>query len=345
MFKKVLIVITSIVCLLTAFIPAAACNEHVNDEFTLEMGEEFTVLCLPDVQLTKSEWAEKGNVYQIAISTITTLVERVKPDLISFLGDISYGDDEKFYLEFGEFINNFGINWTLVWGNHDQENGLRFLNRVAEKYIEKYDKFIFGIGDKKLGSGNFVVKLKKNDKPVTALFFADSHNTVKENFKTVYGKLTPAQKKWYLNKIETIKAEGYKDQLISMHIPLKAFAYAFDEAIANKDSASELSVKDSYNPDFWNDGYKDSFGVMREPVASNPSDDFIETILQTEMKATVIAGHEHINNFAITYRGVKLCYALKTGIGCYYNSDLNGGTVIKINENGIYDLHHEYVAL
>lgn len=350
MIKKILTVIVSVICIFTASVPLSACNKksqesQINDEFTLHMGENFTVLCLPDVQITKEEWAEKNNVYQVAISTITTLVERVKPDFIALLGDLSYGNDQTLYLELGEFINSFGINWTLVWGNHDQENGLDFLHDIAEKYIAKFDKLIFSIGDKKLGNGNFVVKIKKDNMPVSALFFTDTHSTIIENFTTVYAKLTANQKKWYLNKIKTLKEEGYKDQLISMHIPLKAFDYAFTAANAYEGSASDITLENSYNPNFWNEGYKDSFGVMRENVAANPSDDFIETIIQTQMKATVIAAHDHVNNFVINYRGVKLAYALKTGIGCYYNEDLNGGTVVKINENGIYDLYHEYVAL
>lgn len=107
MIKKILTVIVSVICIFTASVPLSACNKksqesQINDEFTLHMGENFTVLCLPDVQITKEEWAEKNNVYQVAISTITTLVERVKPDFIVIQCTIFVN------------ISNPDITWTII---------------------------------------------------------------------------------------------------------------------------------------------------------------------------------------------------------------------------------------
>ena len=36
-------------------------------------------------------------------------------------------------------------------------------------------------------------------------------------------------------------------------------------------------------------------------------------------------------------------FKLKTGSGCYWDSALNGGTVLKVNKNGVYEVYHEYV--
>jgi hypothetical protein len=50
-----------------------------------------------------------------------------------------------------------------------------------------------------------------------------------------------------------------------------------------------------------------------------------------------------VNNWIIPYRGIRLIYALKTGAGCYWEPALNGGTVLKIDGNGVADVYHEYV--
>ena len=47
----------------------------------------------------------------------------------------------------------------------------------------------------------------------------------------------------------------------------------------------------------------------------------------------------------IQYRGVKLIYGLKTGLGCYYNERLNGGTVLKVTKDGVTDVWHESVPI
>ena len=57
----------------------------------------------------------------------------------------------------------------------------------------------------------------------------------------------------------------------------------------------------------------------------------------------VIAGHEHINNFSIPYEGIRLTYGTKLGMGCYWDADLNGGTVLTVTEQGVQELRHEYV--
>ena len=58
---------------------------------------------------------------------------------------------------------------------------------------------------------------------------------------------------------------------------------------------------------------------------------------------TVLAGHCHVNNFFIKYEGVRIGFTLKTGPGCSWRPYLNGGTVIKIDSNGVRELYHEYV--
>jgi hypothetical protein len=57
----------------------------------------------------------------------------------------------------------------------------------------------------------------------------------------------------------------------------------------------------------------------------------------------VLAGHDHVNNWIIRYEGITLMYALTTGAGCYWEPDLSGGTVLKVNQDGVDKVFHEYV--
>lgn len=166
-------------------------------------------------------------------------------------------------------------------------------------------------------------------------------------------RMPKKQIEWYSEQIEMLKSLGCNDTALFIHVPFHAYAQAFKAAFRSKLNPLDISVEDSYKGDCWIEGYKDSFGVKHEKnpdlcgsVGCYSADDGVfDAILEGGTTKTVVAGHCHTDNFVINYKGVKLAFALKTGPGCYWKPDLNGGTVIKIDSNGVKDLYHEYVNL
>ena len=157
-----------------------------------------------------------------------------------------------------------------------------------------------------------------------------------------YAKLIPEQLEWYRAQIAASTARGCKESTIFLHIPIYAFNDAYSAAM--KDPEYKPYIAESYGKSIWNEGYTDSFGVKYEKICSHPEDDGVfDTVCELGHTKNIIAGHEHINNFSIPYRGVRLTYALKTGSGCYWNRELNGGTVIKVGSAGVSDIFHVYV--
>jgi len=57
----------------------------------------------------------------------------------------------------------------------------------------------------------------------------------------------------------------------------------------------------------------------------------------------LIGGLCEVNNWIIDHNGVKLVYSLKAGAGCYWNAQLNGGTVLRITHRGVEEVWHEFV--
>jgi hypothetical protein len=56
----------------------------------------------------------------------------------------------------------------------------------------------------------------------------------------------------------------------------------------------------------------------------------------------VAVGHDHKNCFSINYGGVRLTFAVKTGAGCYWTPELNGGTSLTVNKNGT-KVEHNFI--
>ena len=161
-----------------------------------------------------------------------------------------------------------------------------------------------------------------------------------------WGKLYPTQIEWYKERVKELKSLGCNETILVTHIPIYAYRDAFKDAFRDGVDPKSITPEQSYLADFWNEGYKDSFGVKYEDVCCYPEDDnFFDVIKELDSTKNCIAGHDHVSNFSINYKGVRLSYGMKIGPGCYWDKRLNGGTVIKISENGVSSVYHEYVKV
>lgn len=313
-----------------------------------EYGKDITVLNLTDTQLSDQEWTEGHGHRKILEYTVRELVKKLQPDLITVSGDLAWAGHDYSYDMLADFLDGFGIPWAPVFGNHDNQDGADAVNFVASRFLT-HRNCMFEKGPEELGAGNYVISIEENGVPVSALFMLDSHDRMPYTEEggsesLCWAKLIPQQLNWVEQQAENLKKRGCNDASIIMHIPNYAYRLASDAAYKNEINKNELKLEESYGEKCWNDGYTDSIGVQYEGIGSYPADDgVLESVKRTEIIKRIISGHDHINNWMIHYEGIDMIYALKTGAGCYWNTDINGGTVLKINKDGVYKVFHEYI--
>ena len=324
--------------------------------FTFEMKRDhFTVLNLTDMQLNEYHYdptdPRYDNSYDVFDHTVRTLIDRVKPDLITITGDLSMADQPKAYPKFADYMDAFGIPWCAVWGNHEEQDVTKRVNFVYEflPYYRSKAHFFHEDGDPALGNGNYLISIEKDGKPVHTLFMLDSHNCVwlpdEQGVKHFYyDKLNEAQIRWYKSRCAELKAAGCFHSSLLLHIPIHAYTLAWEAALRPGIDPKTVTIEESYGTEVWNPGYEDSFGVGWEEVACYPHDDGVFAAIE-EMGITqnVIAGHVHLHNTVIPYGGVNLCFATKTGKVHPWKYPLNGGTVLTIHADGSSKVRHEYV--
>lgn len=311
----------------------------------------FLVLNFSDPQLGDGEWAEGHRNRRILETTVKTLIERVKPDLITVSGDLSWAGNDHAYDMLADFLDSFEIPWAPVWGNHDNQGGADCIDAVADRYLgHKY--CVYEKGDPAIGNGNYVIAVEENGTLVSAILMMDSHDRMPYtdadgNEQMAWARLTEPQIEWYREQIKALHERGCDDTSIIMHIPFYAYRHAAQAAYrdyseeARKQLTPETAVPGA---DCWNPGYEASLGVQYEGVCSYEYDDGVfDAVLELGSTKHVIVGHDHINNWIIRYRGVYLVYSLKAGAGCYWNPILNGGTVLEIGSDGAERVYHEYV--
>ena len=309
---------------------------------------DFTVLNLTDPQLINHEWDEGHIGRRVLEYTVKELIERVSPDLITVSGDLALTGNDHAYDMFASFLEGFNIPWAPVWGNHDNQGGAEYIDKLADRYMT-YPNCIYEKGDSSLGNGNYVILIKEGEKAVEAIVMMDSHDRevyrdADGNEGDAWAKLTSKQICWLSEQLSYIKEIGCPDATLVLHIPIFAYRSASEAAYRSGIKLEELTVEATEGGECWNVGYEDSVGVQYEGISSYPAEDGVFAALKaSEIVRHVLAGHDHINNWIISYDGIKLIYGLKTGAGCYWDKRLNGGTVFKINESGAYSVYHEYV--
>lgn len=309
-------------------------------------GQDFIILNLSDTQLADGEWGSQ--LSDILTETIRTLIERTNPSLITISGDLAWANHYESYRRLGDFIDSFGIPWAIVWGNHDSQSGPEPVENVVREYL-KYDHFLYERGDSALGNGNYVIRICEKEKNIAAILMMDTHSFLlrkdKEgNTEEVWAKLIPEQLHWYREQIHALTEMGCMETVLITHIPIYAYRQASEAAFRPDVSKENISVAESYGSGCWNAGYEDSFGVQYEGICSHPEDEgAFDVIKELKSTKTILAGHDHVNNWVIPYEGVRFVYALKTGPGCYWRKELNGGTVLQVTAKGVGQIRHEYV--
>ncbi|MCQ2402697.1 MAG: metallophosphoesterase [Lentisphaeria bacterium] len=312
---------------------------------------DFVVLNISDPQLSPADWCAGSPYRKILIRTMEELVARVKPDLITISGDLAAPGCGTACETLASYLDTFRIPWAPVWGNHDNQAGKEYIRSVGENFQKKHPFCLFDAGDPRLGNGNYIIGIQEGEKKIAALVMMDSHDrdpypTPEKPDNQCWARLWPIQYEWYCAQADALKASGYRDSAIVMHIPIFAYQQAFAAAFKEGLDPHAVTFQQSLEGGCWNSGYEKSIGVCHEGICSYPEeDDAFAAFKKKDFTTCIISGHDHVNNFIVDYQGVKLVYSVKTGAGCYWEPASNGGTVLTIGEEGIKGVRQEFVEV
>ena len=122
-------------------------------------GRDFRILNFSDTHMRKSELAE-GHLFRAVFErTITEAINRVKPDLITISGDVSWSGDDAAHAWLADYFDSFGIPWAPVMGNHDHQCGEAFVDGIADVFLS-HKNCLFEKGDAALGCGNYIILIE-----------------------------------------------------------------------------------------------------------------------------------------------------------------------------------------
>ena len=310
--------------------------------------KDFKLLNLADIQLSVNEWQNEKAI-KLLKDTLNELIFSEKPDLITLSGDQSYGGQYEAYENLFNLLDGYKIPYATVWGNHDNQGGAEAIENTV-KMLEKHKYAIYERGPAQIGNGNYPITIEENGKPVFAVIMMDTHDRTpfinSEGKEALgWGRMMEEQIDWLYGITDNLKEKGVENSAIICHIPVYGFIKAFDAAFNKEYNPPDISISESFDEKYWNDGFKGlCFGLRYEGECPYPvEENMLQRISGMGIIRHIIVGHDHANCWSVPYMGVRLSYGLKTGRGCYWNENLNGGSVLEIHSNGSSDFRHHFI--
>lgn len=317
----VLAILSTCVCLGVTFIG----KKYVQAEDTA-----FKVLQITDVHILNDEKKDAK-----AMKTITEMVKTTSPDLIMVTGDIT-SEKENFtaFKTFGTFMESLGVPWGFVFGNHEgldikyEEGEVLDPEKIADRkqlsdYLTTLPNCIYEPGDENVdGYGNYIYNVKdENGKVITTLIMLDSHSGNPDESVGGYDFIHENQIEWYKNTIKSVAKEVNGDEtkvvpsIAFFHIPMREYTTAYDQK--GKDSKLISGMR------------------LENECPSNVDDDLFEAMQEMGSTKGVFVGHDHMNNYEVEYKGIRLAY----GLSCDHNIYIvpfRGGKLINIKKDGTF---------
>lgn len=272
--------------------------------FPLRDDGTFRICQLTDIHLEHDRLHEER---EQTCALIKNAVRDTNPDLIVITGDLAWGPHDDLEIDrLASIMEELGVAWAPVLGNHDGQDlvgGGEAGREMFAGFLANRKGGLFELGLKDVaGHGNYTITVGGTpDAPKWVLYLLDSRES----------GFDFSQVLWYKKTSEAFGNDH--SELAFFHIPIPEYDTVWD--------------------------YGDCLGYNQEQVAAMPLNVgmFSAMVRRGRMRGTFV-GHDHVNDFEGTLRGIRLCYGRGSGYQCYgMNGFEHGARIIDLKLDGTFD--------
>jgi len=293
---------------------------------------KFEILILADPQDT-------DNPQQAMLDLLNASLDTGDPDLVVFLGDMihapSIGDDldatkAAIYAIVNPVVDR-GLEFAVVFGNHDDEGGIS--KEVQMAYYQSFPGCLAIEGEDMSGCGNYYLTVIGADgTPKCVLWFFDS-GTYDISSEGTYGCVEEDQIEWYKQTSAQLTAQyGKLPGFVFQHIIVPE-VYALLSFVPQSTEGAVRGI------DRWDDKYyllnpeNTLSGTLGEgPCPPVRNEGEFDAFLETGDIKAAFFGHDHVNDFIVTDRGIDLVMTPGLTFYIYGNAGKHGARVVTIDE-------------
>ncbi len=246
------------------------------------------------LQVTDIHFQEDDDTDHRTLALMRQIIAEEKPDLIISTGDTVYGPANLEHIGPALVpLTESGIPWTLVFGNHDTEEGLPYEELMP--VIRKLPGSLF-TDDRAAGHGfgNHILNVADDTgKTVWTLTMVDSGNYYPDKNIGGYAAVNRTQVNWYIDRIhEQEKLTPDFGDLVFMHIAVPEYNEVWDNETC--------------------------YGSKNEEVCCPKiNTGFFAAMLEGGHTRGCFVGHDHINDYYGDLYGITLAYGRATGYHTY----------------------------
>ncbi len=334
--KKLISVLLSIL-VITAIMSVSV--TAADDAAVLRFDEngEFKILHISDCQ---DDYPLEENM----IAYINYMLEIYEPDLVVLGGDNSIGKEETKALEVEELVKPFvehGVYFTLVFGNHDHEQGvdketlLGYFQQYGDEYCLAYDAVPELHGT---ATHNLPVLASDSDEIKFNVWLFDSGNYVAdENGNRLgYDSVTTDQVDWYKETSKELEKQvGEKVySLAFQHIPVgEVYMAMFPEIPFEIPELVETYNNGKHYPIIAPNTSKFSGHMFENPSPGVFNYGQFDAMKEQGDVLGIYCGHDHINTYEVEYEGIILGNTPGATCHSYGNEMTRGSRLFVINED------------
>ena len=264
------------------------------------------------VQFTDIHWIADSLASEEAGERMNEVLDAEKPDLVIYTGELIFARPaDKAMRRALEPAIKRGIPFAVTFGNHDDEQDMN--RKELYEFIKDMPGNLTSTVEGISGITNFILPVKSSDclKDAALLYVFDSNSYATLTHVKGYGWIKHDQVQWYIDQSQKYTEANDGTPLTSLaffHIPLPEY----HEAVRNEGSFLIGTRKENVCSPEINTGL---FAAMQE------AGDVIGTFV----------GHDHVNDYAVSWKGIMLCYGRFTGGKTVYH-DMPGGNGARVIE-------------
>lgn len=329
-FISISVAVCIIIVSLSGFAFAAGYDDSV---LQFDSSGKLDIMFITDLHYSRSDNGNK------TIAVMKKMLDSGKPDIVVFGGDNIISNDVTVFDDIIAPLTERGIPFTLVVGNHDDENGIS--RDDTFNYCTKFDNCLAYDADISLsGSGTHNLEIISSDGKSVAfnLCMFDSGASYFADGEKQYNGVHQDQLDWFKNQSESIKNKNNgvsAPTIVFQHIPACEMAKAvYFKSIFNIGSTLRFADGDAYT---YIPRFSKIDGLIFEHCCPSYENYGEWDALKNDGNVlAVVTGHDHGNSFKTTYDGIDMLQSPNFSYCTYTNPITQGTRMITLDENGTY---------
>ncbi len=304
---------------------------------------EFKIMAFADAQ-------DDENLEETTTAFIKEALFKYQPDLVVFLGDNTiangYDNQRAAIKALTAPVNEAGIPYTLVFGNHDQENGVEKEDLLAI-YQEDANCLAVDTAPEIYGCGNHNIPIYSSDGQKIAfnLWLIDSGSKNTDEGASGYDYVHEDQIQWYKDTAEALKVQNGGVPVPAMNFQHIIVPEIYDELYTQLPFALGEATKNigdksfAYIPNLTKlNGY-----CSEPPCPPSVYDGQFDAWLEVGDVIASFHGHDHVNSFKVDVKGIDVVNVPTVGCNSYSDDLTRGAGLITINENDPSAYKYEHI--